>query len=127
MHAVLLDYFGDEFAEEYEEVEFLTGEEEPRTLAEIVEAEAEFFDKVAFVRFVVRADRESGNYPEEIREEKFEEILASRADIAAKYGREELWKAIGSGHDEAWQYGYISGKLATLRWVLGSEWDFLDT
>jgi hypothetical protein len=27
----------------------------------------------------------------------------------------------------AWQYGYISGKLATLRWVLGSEWDFLDT
>jgi hypothetical protein len=27
----------------------------------------------------------------------------------------------------AWEYGYISGKLATLRWVLGSEWDFLDT
>jgi hypothetical protein len=39
----------------------------------------------------------------------------------------ELWKAIGPGHEEAWQYGYISGKLATLRWVLGSEWDFLDT
>jgi hypothetical protein len=32
-----------------------------------------------------------------------------------------------TGHQEAWQYGYISGKLATLRWVLGSEWDFLDT
>ena len=30
-------------------------------------------------------------------------------------------------HDEAWQYGYISGKPATLRWALGSEWDFLDT
>lgn len=45
----------------------------------------------------------------------------------AAYGRDELWKAIGPGHDEAWQYGYISGKLATLRWVLGSEWDFLDT
>ena len=41
--------------------------------------------------------------------------------------REELWKAIGPGHYEAWEYGYISGKLATLRWVLGSEWDFLDT
>ena len=41
--------------------------------------------------------------------------------------RDELWKAIGPGHEEAWQYGYISGKLATLRWVLGSEWDFLDT
>lgn len=127
LHAVLLDYFGDEFVQEYEEVEFLAGEEEPRTLAEIVEAEQEFFDKVAYVRFVVRADRESGKYPEEIREEKFEEILVSRADVEARYGREELWKAIGPGHDEAWQYGYISGKLATLRWVLGSEWDFLDT
>lgn len=113
--------------EEYEEVEFLTGEEEPRTLAEIVEAEAEYFEKVAYVRFVVRADRESAKYPEEIREEKFQEILSSRTDIEAKYGREELWKSIGPGHDEAWRYGYISGKLATLGWVLGSEWDFLDT
>jgi hypothetical protein len=51
---------------------------------------------------------------------------ASRAGVEAKYGRDELWKAIGPGHDEAWEYGYISGKLATLRWVLGSEWDFLD-
>lgn len=29
--------------------------------------------------------------------------------------------------DEAWEYGYISGHLAALRWVLGSEPDFLDT
>jgi len=28
--------------------------------------------------------------------------------------------------EEAWQYDYINGKLATLRWVLGSERDFLD-
>lgn len=38
-----------------------------------------------------------------------------------------LLEPIGPGHDPAWQYGYISGKLATLRSVLGSEWDFLDT
>lgn len=30
-------------------------------------------------------------------------------------------------HDKAWEYGYINGKLAALRWVLGDEWDFLDT
>ena len=23
--------------------------------------------------------------------------------------------------------GYVNGKLAALRWVLGMEWDFLDT
>lgn len=127
LHSMLLDYFGDEFLEEYEEVEFLINEEEPRTLREILEAEAEFFDKVAYVRFVVRVDKECAKYPEEIREEKFREMLAARAQIEAKYGHDELWKAIGPGHDEAWEYGYISGKLATLRWMLGSEWDFLDT
>jgi hypothetical protein len=44
-----------------------------------------------------------------------------------RYGRDSLWRPIGAGREEAWDYGYISGKLATLRWVLGSEWDFLDT
>ena len=126
VHDILLDHFGEEFVEEYEEVEFLLNEEEPRTLAQIVEAEAEFFDKVAYVRFVVRADKECAKFPEDIQGEKFKEILASRADIEAKYGHDELWRAIGPSHDAAWNYGYISGKLAALRWVLGSDWDFLD-
>jgi hypothetical protein len=127
LHAVLLDYFGDAFAEEYEEVEFLVGVEEPRTLAEIVDALQEFFDRVWYVRNVVRIDKEVADLPEDIREGTFQEKLAAFAPMEEKYGREELWEAIGPGHDEAWQYGYISGKLATLRWVLGSEWDFLDT
>jgi hypothetical protein len=127
LHAVLLDYFGDEFREEYEEVEFLTSEEEPRTLAEIVEAEQEFFDRVWYVRNVVWIDKEVADLPEDVREEQFHQRLAAFAGVEEKYGREELWKPIGPGHDEAWEYGYISGKLATLRWVLGSEWDFLDT
>jgi hypothetical protein len=55
------------------------------------------------------------------------DMMAARERIEAAYGRDVLWKALGPGHDEAWEYGYISGKLATLRWVLGSEWDFLDT
>ena len=56
-------------------------------------------------------------------------MMTARERVEAEYGRDELWKAIGPGQrsEEAWQYGYISGKLATLRWVLGSEWDFLDT
>jgi hypothetical protein len=54
-------------------------------------------------------------------------MMTARERVEAEYGRDELWKAIGPGREEAWQYGYISGKLATLRWVLGSEWDFLDT
>jgi hypothetical protein len=55
LHAGLLDYFGDEFAEEYEEVEFLISEEEPRTLTEIVDAMEEFFDRVWYVRSIVHS------------------------------------------------------------------------
>jgi hypothetical protein len=123
LHAGLLDYFGDEFAEEYEEVEFLIGEEEPRTLAEIVDAMEEFFDRVWYVRSIVHADAENEEVPEDIRAG----ARTARQRVEDRYGRDSLWKPIGPGHDEAWEYGCISGKLATLRWVLGSEWDFLDT
>jgi hypothetical protein len=123
LHAGMLDYFGDEFAEEYEEVEFLIGEEEPRTLAEIVDAMEEFFDRVWYVRSIVHADAENEEVPEDIRAG----ARAARQRVEDTYGRDSLRKPIGPGHDEAWEYGYISGKLATLRWVLGSEWDFLDT
>jgi PIN domain len=123
LHCVLLDYFGDEFTQAYEEVEFLVGEEEPRTLAEIIEAEQEFFDKVWYVRSVVRSDEEVDGLPEDIRTG----MLVARARVEERYGRKTLRKPIGRGHDKAWEYGFINGKLSALRWVLGSEWDFLDT
>jgi hypothetical protein len=123
LHELLLDYFGDEFLEDYHEVDFLINDEEPRTLAEIIEAEAEYFDRVKYVRDYVRYDEDDPTMPDDLRAR----VRAVREQVEAKYGRETLRKAIGPGHDEAWQYGYISGKLATLRWVLGSEWDFLDT
>jgi len=123
LHAGLLDYFGDEFTEEYDEVDFLIDEEEPRTLAQIVDAMEEFFDRVWYVRSIVHADAENEEVPEDIRAG----ARSARQQVENRYGRDSLWRPIGPGHDEAWEYGYISGKLATLRWVLGSEWDFLDT
>lgn len=97
--------------DERDEVDALAGYDEPRTLAEIAAAEQEFLDRVWYVRRVVHSDREDVSFPE----------------LEAKYGREALWEPIGDGHDEAWAYGFISGQLSALRWVLGSEWDFLDT
>jgi hypothetical protein len=103
---VLVEQFGDEYLEEQDEVEFLTSEEEPRTLAEIIEAEREFFDKVWYVRSVVHDDDDR-----ELADDMRTGMMAARERIEAQYGNDELWKAIGPGHDEAWQYGYISGKL----------------
>jgi hypothetical protein len=94
----------------------------PRTLAEIIKVEQEFFDKVWYVRSIAHDDDKRG-LPGDIRMG----MMANRERVEAVYGRDELWRAIGLGHEEAWQYGYMSRKLATLRWVLGSEWDFLDT
>lgn len=58
LHEVLLEHFGDEYLEEQAEVEFLLSEEEPRTLAEIIEAEQEFFDKVWYVRSIAHHDEQ---------------------------------------------------------------------
>ena len=121
LHELLVDQLGDEYLQEYHEVEFLIDDEEPRTLAEIIEAAAEYFDRVWYVRSIAMEDDRP--IPDDIRAG----MMAARERVETTYGRDELWKPIGPGHDEAWQYGYISGKLATLRWVLGSEWDFLDT
>jgi hypothetical protein len=29
--------------------------------------------------------------------------------------------------DPDWEWGYLNGMVAAVRWVLGEEWDFLDT
>ena len=106
LHQVLLEQFGDQYLEEQDEVEFLISEEEPRTLAEIIEAEQEFFDKVWYVRSVAYED-DKRELPGDIRAG----MMTARERVEAEYGRDELWKAIGPEHEEAWQYGYISGKL----------------
>ena len=47
--------------------------------------------------------------------------LKSAAKVEKKYGLENL----GPWNDFEW--GMINGKLSALRWVLGDEWDMLDT
>jgi len=41
--------------------------------------------------------------------------------IEDRYGPDNV------GPWDDWEWGYVNGKLATLRWVLGSDCDFLDT
>lgn len=117
LDSLLTDCFGDEFVEEREEVEFLIESEEPRTLTEIVAAEKEFFNRVWYARSVARPDGEDGALPDDIRKG----MIAARARIESEYGKDQLWPT------DSFQYGMLEGKLSALRWVLGSEWDFLDT
>ena len=61
--------------------------------------------------------RQGGPLPEDI----FKGMMANRKKVEARYGKENL------GLYTDFEWGMINGKLSALRWVMGDEWDFLDT
>jgi hypothetical protein len=50
-----------------------------------------------------------------------ERIEAAMRAIEERYGADDV------GPWDDWGWGFVDGKLSALRWVLGSERDFLDT
>lgn len=116
---VLRDHFGEEVEELFEETDF---QEEPRRLDEILAAETEMFDRIWYHRSLqndYRAEREGD--AEEL--ERHQAIAGpGRARVEATYAKPGQ---LGPYTD--FELGMLNGKLSALRWVLGSEWDFLDT
>lgn len=47
--------------------------------------------------------------------------LEAAKRVEQKYGEENLW------HDSDFEWGLINGKLSALRWIMGDDWDMLDT
>ena len=113
--------------------------EEPRPLSEIVEAEDLLFHQVWYnrhwgLRIGVRDGRikvvERETYPrtahpdggvDTIQRDVWRGALEAARKVERKYGKKNL----GPWTDFEW--GMINGKLSALRWMLGSDWDFLDT
>ena len=94
--------------------------EEPRSIEEIVEASGEFLEKVWFNRHLVLKYRiETGK--ESVDPEIWKGALNSAQKVIEKYGEENL------GPYSDFEWGMINGKLSALRWVLGEDWDMLDT
>ena len=84
-----------------------------RTRNAIDEAAGEFCDKVWYDRQQLLYERH------QIRKTKVGEDAARC--IEDKYGKANL------GPYDDFEWGMINGKLSALRWVLGDEWDMLDT
>jgi hypothetical protein len=119
LNQALVDYFGKEFTELSEETELFR--EEPRTLAEILEAEREYYDKIWYVRTLIRKEKIEAGEEKPLPAELSDHVHAAMRAIEERYGRENV------GPWDDWGWGFVHGKLSALRWVLGSEWDFLDT
>jgi hypothetical protein len=53
--------------------------------------------------------------------EVWEGALKAAKKIEKKYGEENLW------HESDFEWGMLNGKVSALRWLMGDEWDMLDT
>jgi hypothetical protein len=73
-------------------------------------------------KVVEKKDYPEGKYdPNLIRKDIWEGATKAARQVEKKYGIKNL----GPWSDFEW--GMLSGKLSTLRWVLGDEWDVLDS
>jgi hypothetical protein len=119
-----------------EEVRFkLEHQFAPRRMSEILAAERELELKVWYNRHVVRREAiEDGRISLVPRDEWekaqkktsliVDEIWAG-ALAAAKRVEEKFGDELGPWDDFEW--GMVNGKLSAIRWILGDEWDMLDT
>jgi hypothetical protein len=113
-----------------------SGGEEPRGLSEILEAEDLLFHQVWYNRHWVLRDKvERGmvkvveqeptgprRIPETtIQRDVWEGALRSAKRVEQHYGKKNL------GPWDDFEWGMVNGKLSALRWILGDEWDMLDT
>mgnify|MGYP001299947610 FL=1 len=94
--------------------------EEPRTLDEISNMANEFCEKIWFDRHLsLKYKIEKGI--ETVDPKIWEGALKSAERVIQQYGEENL------GPYSDFEWGMLNGKLSALRWVLGEEWDMLDT
>lgn len=110
--------------------------QEPRRLSEILEATDEFTEKIWYDRHqLLKSSVESGKmrlsdrddhthaeeFPRPIQRDIWEGASSAALRVEKQYGPDSL----GPWNDFEW--GMLNGKLSALRWVLGDDWDMLDT
>lgn len=111
--------------------------QEPRNLSEILEAEDLLFNQVWYNRhqnlrigvergWIKVVDKETyprpqGRGKETVQRDIWIGARKAAARVEKRYGK----KNFGPWDDFEW--GMVNGKLSALRWILGDEWDMLDT
>lgn len=109
--------------------------EELRSLGEISAAIEEMIEKIWYdrhsmrasqiekgkIKIIPRAEWSSGKHSGTIVDDIWMGALKAAKKVERRYGRDNL------GPWTNFEWGMLNGKLSALRWVLGDEWDMLDT
>jgi len=119
------------YTKEGDKVEWLPDEENPgkewpmilrRNDNAILDAEREFFDAIWYDRKLVLLENikegKEANTPE-----IHNAMLAAMQAVEKKYGKKKL----RNYYHNDFEWGMLNGKLSALRWVMGDDWDMLDT
>ncbi len=85
-----------------------------RSNKQIKEYLDEAFDKVWFVRSITQDEKDVDKLRKE-HPDIYDGMMKARKRIEEKYGFDWFENM------DNWDYGFISGVMATLRWVLGSD------
>jgi len=91
--------------------------EKIRSIQQIRRAEEEYFNKIWYGRHKGTPEAQMQLWEPEIRRG----AKRSARAVEKKYGKKNL-----VAHDD-FEWGMFNGKLSALRWVLGDDWDMLDT
>lgn len=127
-----LNFINSELVEEIEfENEWFL---EPKSLSEILEVEDKLVEKIWYNRHKLREQSIKNGKTQIVKRENYDVENANTTivkeiwdgakkaakEVENKYGEENLY------YDD-FEWGMINGKLSALRWVIGDDWDNLDT
>jgi HJR/Mrr/RecB family endonuclease len=90
-----------------------------RSVKQIMTAEEELFTRVWYGRSMPAKYLRAEGTPEDI----IKGAVRGQRDAERRFGKKSLMENV----ENDWEWGFVNGKLSAIRWVLGEEWDFLDT
>jgi hypothetical protein len=95
-----------------------------RSVRTILKAEEEFFDRIWYDRKLVLIANIKGGIEKRSTPDIEKGMRAAMKKVEEKYGGK---KALRKYYKDDFEWGMLNGKLSALRWVLGDDWDMLDT
>jgi hypothetical protein len=132
LHEALEEYAAEELEEENYQA---SGMPEPRTFSEIIEAIDLLWDQIWYNRHKAHAEKIADGKIKLIEAKTLADMFdltTESTDVwtmsqqaAKRVEQRRGLEKLGPWTDFEW--GLLNGKLSALRWVLGDEWDFLDT